>query len=192
LEREAFFEPELRRRLADALVVALSDGIEPWSWHTRELATRWAAAAALEFRLPDSVSPDVGWLVDSEGVLGEIPATSCEWMISQLEALSARSLTLPSGVTSISRCVVGGAGWPSRVLAAASTPSGVKANSGHAFWFFSALQAVTIAEGCLSSGVSSFCLCTALAEVTIPSTCIGAVRVRFEPFRDRAVRIQWR
>jgi hypothetical protein len=52
LEREAFLEIALERRLADAVVLAVATGSRPWSTRSRDVAVAWRAAISLEFGTP--------------------------------------------------------------------------------------------------------------------------------------------
>jgi hypothetical protein len=67
IEREAFAELTLRRRLADALLIALRNGVRPWSWRSRQVAASWPAASGVAFRSAPTTSPNAGWAVATSG-----------------------------------------------------------------------------------------------------------------------------
>jgi hypothetical protein len=63
LVRESFFEFAMRARWADALVVALEEGILRWSWRTLELSPTWPVVARIEGGAPAlGLSFGRGWL----------------------------------------------------------------------------------------------------------------------------------
>jgi hypothetical protein len=63
LERESLFEWAIRGHAADALVVALDEGILPWSWRTLELSSTWPVVARIERGDPPlGLSFGMGWL----------------------------------------------------------------------------------------------------------------------------------
>jgi hypothetical protein len=74
LEREVAAEFALERKLADGLLVMISNGLRPWSWRTREVASGWSAASGLVFREPTGgLTRESGWWVSTVGAVTELP-----------------------------------------------------------------------------------------------------------------------
>jgi hypothetical protein len=61
-ERELLGVFALERKLADSLVIALGNVLQPWWRRTREVSLKWRASSGLEFvAAPEGYSSEGGW-----------------------------------------------------------------------------------------------------------------------------------
>lgn len=94
-----------------------------------------------------------------------------------LNDVEVKSLSIPSGVTSISSCAF----YQCRSITSLSIPSTVTSISGSAFEDCTGLTSVTFSEGLTSIGGSAFEGCKGLTSITIPSTVTS---IALNAFKD--------
>jgi hypothetical protein len=180
LERELLEVFALELKLADSLVVALDDGLHPWSWRAREVSLKWRASGKLEFgSAPENFSSEGGWWTSVSGAASALPACGSrsvlEWTKAKTEAQlryrkMVRSIVFPSGVTAIGESALMGF----EVLESIVFPASCTVIRKTAFEGCQGLKEVSLRPGCKATGEYAFAGCTSIASVTIPNGC-GAV-----------------
>jgi hypothetical protein len=189
LEKEAFAVFALEQHLADALLVALSNGVKPWSWRSRELVVGWPVAAGLEFGVPpEGLSVNVGWWLHMDGRLSEIVPVEGEWTPT-FNAQGCVEVTLPFGATGLGASAFANCPGLRRItlsptmtmigtqallrcsgLCQLTIPNGVKTIGEAAFGGLSGVSTLALPTTVTSIGELALKACTRLRSLVMPPT----------------------
>jgi hypothetical protein len=200
LEVELFADFALEAHLADALLLAVQNGLRPWSWHCYELAAAWRTASALEFGSPPSgIMIESGFLVDVDGRVVDVPLLSPTWHYYGIDRMNAtRStrlimpwgvervadhslagcpeltrLVLPSTMTTLLRSALEGCTGLTRV----SCPDSLTCTCLRAFSECTGLKSIVIPRGTRMIEVSTFAGCAGMIRAVLPPDLV-AVRAK--------------
>jgi hypothetical protein len=189
-EREVFVSVMVERCLADALLVAVENGIGPLRRGDDEVVSLWTPRPVLwEIIAPAGSSrAGCGWCIDESRVVALPPVR--EFVLDGVLRRNVIDLVLPPGATGVGlhacsecrklkRVAIGhgvtrireAAFWGCVSLVEVAIPDGVTEIGRSAFSGCVSLAAVTIPLGCTRIGEHAFCSCRTLAAVTIPQGC---------------------
>jgi hypothetical protein len=164
IEREAFAAFAIERRLADSLLLALENGLAPWTNRTREMAGLWPAAAGVEFfETQRRLSPDCGWVVRVDGGVSGLRSEVGEWKPARGHRQRIQRLVVPRRVTGLtSRACYG---CPK--LTGISLPSEMESIGSYAFRGCTGLTRISGLETVTTVAAGAFSE-TGLVRVTLP------------------------
>jgi hypothetical protein len=174
LQSELVLEFVLKRRLADALLLAIDGGIRPWSLLCRAIAGDWPVAKARLRALfvpgTGCLSAASGWLLSTTGSCAAIPPCREVSRQSGFDVMLCEVVIPPDAAVIRERAFEG-----CSALVRVTMPMGETEVGGYAFYGCVALRCIHLGPRMTKLGPFAFAGCSGLTRLDIPSsvTAVG-------------------